>query len=289
MGELRMFKTLNLGALGFKASFHETVELAKTGGFQGLDLDIFEIEGVLKIQSVKDIKDTLRRNKLRLGGWWLPVDFRKDDVTFQKDLDNLPRLAEMASTLECLRVSTWIMPFSDTLPFKEHFELHAVRIREVANVLDDYGCVLGLEFVGPKTSRVKGKYEFIHTMDGILKLREAMKAKNVGLLLDCWHWYTSHATVDQIRQLKGNEVVYVHVNDAPSGIKVDEQVDSVRRLPGETGVIDIVGFLKALKQIGYDGPVTPEPFDKSLTKMSVQEAVKKAGEAMKKIWNQAKI
>lgn len=284
-----MFKNLNLGALGFKASFQETVELAKTGQFQGIDLDIFEIEGILKAQSVKDIKDVLKRNRLKLGGWWLPVNFRKDDEAFQKDLDNLPRLAEMASSLECYRVSTWIMPFSETLPFKEHFELHAVRLRKVANVLDDYGCVLGLEFVGPKTSRLKGKYEFIHTMDGILKLREAMKAKNVGLLLDCWHWYTSQATVDQIKQLKSNDVVYVHVNDAPLGIQVDEQVDSVRRLPGETGVIDIIGFLKALEQIGYDGPVTPEPFDKSLKEMPVQEAVKKTGEAMKKIWNQAEI
>ncbi len=284
-----MFKNLNLGALGFKASFQETVELAKTGQFQGIDLDIFEIEGILKAQSVKDIKDVLKRNRLKLGGWWLPVNFRKDDEAFQKDLDNLPRLAEMASNLECYRVSTWIMPFSETLPFKEHFELHAVRLRKVANVLDDYGCVLGLEFVGPKTSRLKGKYEFIHTMDGILKLREAMKAKNVGLLLDCWHWYTSQATVDQIKQLKSNDVVYVHVNDAPLGIQVDEQVDSVRRLPGETGVIDIIGFLKALEQIGYDGPVTSEPFDKSLKEMPVQEAVKKTGEAMKKIWNQAEI
>jgi len=284
-----MFKNLNLGALGFKASFQETVELAKTGQFQGIDLDIFEIEGILKAQSVKDIKDVLKRNRLKLGGWWLPVNFRKDDEAFQKDLDNLPRLAEMASNLECYRVSTWIMPFSETLPFKEHFELHAVRLRKVANVLDDYGCVLGLEFVGPKTSRLKGKYEFIHTMDGILKLREAMKAKNVGLLLDCWHWYTSQATVDQIKQLKSNDVVYVHVNDAPLDIQVDEQVDSVRRLPGETGVIDIIGFLKALEQIGYDGPVTSEPFDKSLKEMPVQEAVKKTGEAMKKIWNQAEI
>jgi len=42
------------------------------------------------------------------------------------------------------------------------------------------------------------------------------------------------------------------------------QVDSVRALPGETGVIDIAGFLQALHAIGYSGPVTPEPFKKEL-------------------------
>jgi sugar phosphate isomerase/epimerase len=284
-----MFKNLNLGALGLKASFFEAVDLAKIGGFQGLDIDIFEMEGILKTKSVRDVKSMLKQNELKLGGWGLTVDFRKDDETFQKDLDNLPSLAKIAENVECFRIFTWITPASDSLPFEEHFRLHVERLKAVAEILDDYGCFLGLEFVGPKTSRLNQKHEFIHTMDGILKLRDAMKAKNVGLLLDCWHWYTSHATVDQIKRLKSNDVVYVHVNDAPSGIQVDEQVDWVRRLPGETGVIDIGGFLKVLKQIGYDGPVTPEPFDKSLAEMSVQEAVKKVGKSMDKVWKQAEI
>ncbi|MEM2129341.1 MAG: sugar phosphate isomerase/epimerase family protein [Candidatus Bathyarchaeia archaeon] len=284
-----MFRNLNLGALGFKAPFYEAVELAIKGGFQGMDIDIFEIESILKTKSINDIKDMLKRKNLKLGGWGLPVNFRKDDETFQKDLDNLPHQAKVASSLGCFRVFTWLMPFSDTLSYKENFDLHVLRLREVANVLEDFGCVLGLEFVGPKTSWSRGKYEFIHTMDGVLKLRESMRTKNVGLLLDCWHWYTSQATVDQIRQLKSNDVVYVHVNDAPQGIPVDEQVDSVRRLPGETGVIDIVGFLNALKEIGYDGPVTPEPFDKTLREMPIEGAVKKTGDALKKVWSQAKI
>jgi sugar phosphate isomerase/epimerase len=284
-----MFKNLNLGALGFKASFQETVELAKTGGFQGLDIDIFEMEGLLKTKSASDIRNIIKQNKLRLGGWVLPVNFRRDDETFLKDIEKLPFLAQVAKTIECLRVFTWIIPFSDTLPFEENFKLHVKRLKAAAEILNDYGCVLGLEFVGPKTSRIGGKYEFIHTIDGIFKLREAMKAKNVGLLLDCWHWHTSYATVDQLKQLKGNDVIYVHVNDAPAGIQVDEQIDWIRRLPGETGVIDIVGFLRALKQIGYNGPVTPEPFDKKLGELPIQDAVKKTGEMMRKIWKNAEI
>jgi len=284
-----MFKNLNVGALGVKVTFFEAVELAKVGGFQGLDIDVFEMENVLKTKSAEEIKSLLKKNKLKLGGWGLPVEFRKDDETFRKDLERLPSLAEAAKKVGCLRVFTWIMPASDTLTFEEHFKLHVERLKAVAQILSDYGCVLGLEFVGPKTSRLNRKYEFIHTMDGILELRKAMKAENAGLLLDCWHWYTSHATVDQIKQLKSGDVVYVHVNDAPSGVQVDEQLDWVRRLPGETGVIDIAGFLKALKQIGYDGPVTPEPFDKSLAEMPAQEAVRKVGESMDKIWKQAAV
>jgi sugar phosphate isomerase/epimerase len=55
-------------------------------------------------------------------------------------------------------------------------------------------------------------------------------------------------------------VVYVHVNDAPVGVPIAEQVDNKRELPGDTGVIDIAGFLKALHKIGYNGPIVAEPF-----------------------------
>jgi len=67
-----------------------------------------------------------------------------------------------------------------------------------------------------------------------------------------------------VARLQETDVVYVHVNDAPTGIPVDEQIDHTRGMPGETGVIDIAGFLEALKSIGYSGPVVPEPFKKEL-------------------------
>jgi sugar phosphate isomerase/epimerase len=53
---------------------------------------------------------------------------------------------------------------------------------------------------------------------------------------------------------------------------VDAQVDNVRALPGETGVIDIAGFLGALDRIGYDGPITAEPFKKELSDLPSDDA-----------------
>jgi len=282
-----MFKNLNPGALGLKIPFFETVELAKIGGFQGIDLNIFEMKEILKTKSVDKIKSFVEERGLKIAGWGLPVNFRGEEEKFRKDLEMLPTAAQIAHELGCLRVFTWITPFSDKLPFKENFELHVDRLSSIAEILKEYECVLGLEFVGPKTSRINHKYEFIHTMDGILRLRDAMKAENVGLLLDCWHWYTSHGTIEQLRRLKCDDVVYVHVNDAPEGIPVDEQIDNVRRLPGETGVIDITGFLKTLKEIGYDGPVTPEPFEKKLKEIPVQEAIKKVGKSLDNVWQLA--
>jgi len=279
-----MFKNLNLGALGFRTSFPETAELALAAGFQGLDLDLFEMKGILETKSADEMKSFIKERGLRLGGWGLPLILGGDEEKFRKGVETLPGLAETARELGCLRAFTWIMPFSDKLDFKSNFALHVERLSSVAEILDDRQCVLGLEFVGPRTSRINRKYEFIHDMDGMLKLRDAIETKNLGLLLDCWHWYTSHGTLDQITGLRGRDIVYVHVNDAPLGIPVDEQIDNVRRLPGETGVIDIAGFLNALKEIGYDGPVTPEPFEKKLKELTAREAVSKVGKALDKTW-----
>ncbi len=186
----------------------------------------------------------------------------------------------------CTRAYTWVMPASDDRPFRENFAYHIAQLQPVAQTLAEHGCQLGLEFIGPRTSRVSRRYGFIYSLDAMLSLAEAI-GPNVGLLLDCWHWYTSTGTPADIRALRAQDVVYVHVNDAPVGIPVEEQLDQVRRLPGATGVIDIVSFLQALHTIGYDGPVTPEPFDQQLAMRSADEAAQIARDHMQHIWQQA--
>src|SRR5205085_3386577 len=79
------------------------------------------------------------------------------------------------------------------------------------------------------------KYAFIHTIAGALELGERIGTGNTGLLLDCWHWYTSHSTREDLARLRTEQVVYVHVNDAPPGRDIDEQIDNQRLPPGPSG------------------------------------------------------
>jgi sugar phosphate isomerase/epimerase len=111
----------------------------------------------------------------------------------------------------------------------------------------------------------------------------------MGLLLDCWHWYTSGGTTKDFEAWNKNTIVDVHVNDAPKGIPVDKQRDNKRGMPGETGVIDIKGFLQGLKRIGYDGPVMAEPFSERVRKMKPENAVRATKESLDKIWKIAGI
>src|SRR5207302_2858403 len=133
-----------------------------------------------------------------------------------------PRLAKSAAAIGATRTFTWVMPCSNERAMDANIRFHIERFEPIAQILAEHNCRLGLEFIGPKTLRESQKFPFIHTMDAMLDLGRKI-GPNVGLLLDCWHWYTSHGTVGELKKLRPEQVVYVHVNDAPAGVGVDEQ------------------------------------------------------------------
>ena len=176
-----------------------------------------------------------------------------------RGLAQLLALATMAAELEVLRTTTWIMPASDQLSYKENFAFHVKRLKPAAAILAEYGIRFGLEYVGPKTLWASKKYAFAHIMEQMLELCAAI-GENMGLLIDSWHWCTSRETAADLRSLRPEQIVDVHINDALANVGIDEQIDNVRDFPGATGVIDVGTFLFILRELGYDGPVMVEPF-----------------------------
>jgi sugar phosphate isomerase/epimerase len=59
-------------------------------------------------------------------------------------------------------------------------------------------------------------------------------------------------------------------------------LDNHRELPCATGLIDLAGFLSALNEIGYDGPVRAEPFNQTVNHMPKDEACEAAAVSIKK-------
>ena len=274
-----MFKNLNCGALGHKADFELTVKLAAEYGFGGVDADL----DYARQKGAAHVKDLLAKNKLKLGGFGLGVKWREgdSDKDYAESLGAFVADCKTAAELGVTRCSTWVMPASDKLSYREHFDLFVARMRPVAQILKGFGQSLGLEFIGPRTIRAGKKHGFVYTMDGMRATACAIGTGNVGMLLDCWHWYTAQSTLTDIEQLDAKEVVYVHVNDAPKGVHVNDQVDNKRELPG-TGVIDLKGFFGALRKIGYDGPITVEPFNQPLREMKLEAAVKATAASLDK-------
>jgi len=280
-----MYIALAAGAIGIRAPFERQIELASDNGFRGVYVDVAD---VMRIGADRT-SSTLKAKGLVAAAWWLPLDLHGDQASYEEGLAKLREYAEVSRQIGCSRTSTYILSFSDTLTWERNYDLHVKRLRPVAQILAEKGCLLGLEFLGPKTIRNGHRYEFVHTLRDMLGLCQSIGTGNVGLLLDSWHWYASHGKVDEIEALQEGDVIDVHVNDAPNGIPIDEQIDNVRAMPGETGIIDIVGFLGALNKIDYTGPVMAEPFSKELEKMQDAEAARVTAESLRKIWSQANL
>jgi sugar phosphate isomerase/epimerase len=283
-----MYKNLNLGAIGHGGlPFDRACALATTYNFPGIDLDLGYLGALAKDKSLSAAKDWFASTRLRPGAIGLSAKWRETDADadFDASMAAFADEVKLAAAFGCTRCATWVLPFSKTRDFYQHWDVTAPRLQKVAQVLADHGLSLGMEFIGPATLRANQTHDFVHTMDGMRAYAAAVGAstRNVGLLLDCWHWYTAHASVRDLEFLTPRDVVYVHVNDAPKGRAVDEQLDNQREMVGATGVIDIKGFFNALKKIGYDGPVTVEPFNQAVREMPVEEAVKFTGASLDRV------
>ncbi|MEZ4615842.1 MAG: sugar phosphate isomerase/epimerase [Caldilineaceae bacterium] len=282
-----MLKNLNVGMIGVKATLAESIDLARRHDFRSVDFSIAEAVTLADQIGIDGVRNLFEDADIFPGAWGFPINYREDESTWREGLMALPRQAEFALELGCTRTTTWILPGSDQRTFQENFAFHVDRLRPAAQILADYGCRLGLEFIGPKTLRAPRTYNFIHTMDGMLALSAAMGTGNVGLLLDLFHLYTAHGSLDDVRKIDRDEIVVVHINDALAGREPDEQIDNERALPGETGVMDIAGFLQALRDIHYEGPVTSEPFSQRVRDLPAEEAVRVTSAAMDRVWQQA--
>lgn len=281
-GGWNMYKGFSAGLIGFgDKSLAEVAPLAKSLGYEGVDFDL--------IAEYKNgasyVREQLEKNDLKVGGFALPVDIHGDERKYAEELKALPKYCEFARDTGNLRCIMWVIPFSDTLDYSENFEFHRKRFSECACVLEEYGIRLGLEFIGPKTLREGHKYEFIHTLDGLLELNTAIGRPNMGILMDTFHWDLAGQKPEDFKKIPNKDyIVLAHINDAVAGVPLDEQQDMVRELPGATGVLNIEAYMKGLASVGYDGPVYAEPFSEALKKLPFQQAAEKTKAAIDGVW-----
>ena len=272
---------LSCGAIGVKASPREAIDLAQRFGFEAVE-PAADFLAKLSDDALAELLADMKSKNLVWASAGLPVEFRNTDAVFQDSLKRLPDFARSLQRAGATRVGTWLSPSHGSVTYLANFRRHAQRLREVAKVLADHAIRLGLEYVGPKTSWTAGRFPFIHTMAEMKDLIAEIGCPNVGFMLDSWHWYTAQETPADLLSLRNADVVCCHLNDAPQGIPVDQQVDNRRDLPAATGVIDLKTFLGALAEIGYDGPILAEPFRPDLRTLPRDEALALVAAAMKK-------
>lgn len=275
-----MFRSLDPGAIGVTAPFEQAMDWAAKYAFEGVSFPV----GYTLEKGAAYVMDLYSSRNLKASVFGLSVDYRSDDTAFKKTFPQLASEAACAAQAGVTRCSTWVLPGRKDMSDSEYFVLLKDRLGECARVLADHGIRLGLEFLGPKTLRrdLGLATDGLYTAERMLDLAAAIGVPGTGLLLDAWHWHTSGGTTEVFSILSNDLVVDVHVNDAPTGLALEELVDNKRCLPGTTGVIDLAGFAEGLRKIGYDGPVAVEPFSEELNALPDEQAVSITAQALRK-------
>lgn len=274
-----MFLSLNSVLISGRVPWPDFARLAAKVGFPGTDVDL---SAAMKL-GVGATKDLLAELNLRPSCVNFPVEFRKDEDTFQAGMPKLREAAIFAAAIGCPRMMTYILS-SSPVPKEELRRTYKERFTEAARALWDANVRLGLEFLGPLHIRKQFPNEFIWRMPEMLDFCIEC-GPNVGLTLDAWHWHHAGGTIENIIRAGRDRIVTVHFDDAPN-LPADQIRDNERLLPGE-GVINLTGFLQALQKIGYQDALSVEVFGRGLKNFPPEVAAKMGLDASLAVFKKA--
>jgi sugar phosphate isomerase/epimerase len=298
-----MFISLNGAVAPRVGPWPEKARLAARIGYGGVDWDF----GPAKAAGADATKALFEALKIRPTIVNLPMQpLAGDDDAFNEKLPQLAEDAAFAAAIGCDRMMMVLSPTSG-LPKDEERDLVVRRLGAVSGVLKAHDLRLGLEFLGPLYMRMavpapapgggpvgapprtggapmapggaargggrgqgRGpRIPFIWTLPETVALARDC-GPNIGAILDVWHWHHSEGTIADILATDVDRIVHVHLSDAKP-MPPEDVRDNMRLMPGE-GTIDLVGFLQALRKIGYGGGVSPEPLGRIPQDMTAEEA-----------------
>jgi sugar phosphate isomerase/epimerase len=250
-----MYKNFNAESLGISGRQNELIELTLTYKFRSLDVDIQELMRQIASRGLEHATRFLQSANLRIGSFELPVDLAGTDDTFGSELEALTESATVAASLGATRCIANLLPYCVNRPYHENFELHRQRIGKVAQILAAQEIRLGLGFIAPKAAREQGDWQFIATPDALLTLIQTID-EAVGLCLDTWHWHVAGGKIAQLKDFSIEKLVMVRLADVPVDTDLTTITEEQRLLPGSTGVVPNVEWLRWLAARDYRGPLT---------------------------------
>lgn len=269
---------LNRVTVSPRATGEEFIRAAHAAGFGAVELSARRLTDA--VTSDPGVRDLLGENGVVPvhGGWSIRLHW--DTSAFTIALPTVAAEMAFAASLGS-RSGALVLP-----PAIEDRAKLVERIRSVAGLAADHGLDVVCEFIGAVpagTDHAGGRA--CQTLGDALGIMETVQMPNAGILLDTFHWHASGGTAADLTSVPAGMPLVVHLNDAPPR-GADGLGDEMRLLPGH-GVIDLHGFLTALRARAYAGPLSVELKNPVLHAMSVQQAAHRAYAAAAAVLDQA--
>ncbi len=226
-----MIRNLSKIGLGVANRQNEMIELALTNGFAAIEIDMDDMVGRAESFGNDFACQFIKSCKVNPGIFELPIDFDASDEAYQKSLDRLAHILELAEATQANRCYVEISPASNEMPYHENFEKQRVRIVALAEKLAGKNIQLGLVLNALESARQGKNHEFIYKVEDLLTFVKAIGQPNVGIAFDAFHWVIGGGSRDQFESLGVNEIIDVRLSDVSSEIDLSKATNGARLLP----------------------------------------------------------
>ncbi|MBD5448789.1 MAG: sugar phosphate isomerase/epimerase [Lachnospiraceae bacterium] len=216
---------------------------------------------VIKDFNLDKLKQLLENNQVRvgaLGALCLPVF--EDIVRKQQMERKLDNMCQIAVEIECEYIVLIPPRGKMKKEIKEDFEIISLFQTYLA-IAERYGLKLAFEVTGFEDS-------LVNTFQRGLMLTRTLSSKNIGLILDFYHFFSGGMKYNELLEAKADEIFIVHAND---GVKNRDRryLDEDRFWPGE-GDFQISELIDILQRINYSGPISIEVYQRTGWKTDIE-------------------
>jgi 2-keto-myo-inositol isomerase len=162
---------------------------------------------------------------------------------------------------------------------REDYKTAAPNLREVAEAAQQFKMKAMVEFVRAST--------FISTLNTLANVMRQAAHQNVGILFDCYHFWSGNNKLEDIDGLHPGEIAHVHFQDVPDIPR--EMLDQTSRfIPGD-GVSPLRTILRKLADKGYSGPLSVELFLPKFQQGDPYEVAREIRQKAETVMRQAKV
>jgi sugar phosphate isomerase/epimerase len=232
---------------------NETIELALTHKFRGIEIDMDEMLARAESRGKPFATQLLKSAAVEAALCRLPIRVGGEDGQFNADIERLPAMLDLAESIGLKRYYLTISPTNPLVSFQQNFETHCQRIGQIADSVQPGW--LGLALRAGDAGRRADEYAFIDKAEQLVGMIRMINRPSVGLLLDTWQWSVGGGDLEMVRQVGGARVVGVGLADLPELYDPKAQVVPERLPPGESASSWAVPLLAYLHKSGFDGPV----------------------------------
>lgn len=245
-------------------------------GFYGLEIDRSHIADCLKRVPMNEL-----RSRLEEAGLQVASIMAFNLAPFDDPGPGIAKIKEGAEYAHDLGAPLLLVYCAADIPkgmsFDEAHERAAERAADYAEVANPLA--IGLEPIG-RTTLMGGPA-------AALDIAARSRKSNVGIVMDTFHFYRSQVPEEEVRAIPPEKLLLVHINDAED-LPV-EQLRDANRLHLGRGVLPLLGTLKTLNGIGYNGFLSIEIFRVEYWRQPLEQVVCEAKSSLDSLLSESGI